>query len=220
MGRMAKEAHVRNKLPVITEIQRITQTNEVDARILKLKLRRARKTQGAIIDPGVCGLMGHMNPAAVPGKERELLDEVRLANGTAMSTFLDALHEAGLAESTIQRHMENVSVFLNLYLEWRGPYTYAEGVGEINYFLGDFFITVCAWSTPTTIKNMVTTLRRFYKTLTASGLTDQDDLAFVEKTIRKMMPEWLEICAEYNDPKQGNPYIIRYLGYDPGPPVL
>jgi hypothetical protein len=66
----------------------------------------------------------------------------------------------------------------------------ADGIGEIDEFLGDWFIRKAMWSTPRSIKSNATSLYKFYAFLAASGEVTVEELAELKQTIGRRLPEW------------------------------
>ena len=128
--------------------------------------------------------------------------KVEKENNALLEEFRQSMINAGLAESTVNKHLDNANFYINEFLlETEEVYTAAEGCEFIDSFLGDFFIRKCMWSTPSTIKTTASSLKKFYRFMLDKGAIDEEDYAFVCSEIKDNMAEWQEECARYNDPE-------------------
>lgn len=126
--------------------------------------------------------------------------QIRQKNGLLLDGFGHMLVSKRLAPRTITAHRDKGSFFINTFL----LYTNAtqrpeEGIGEIDEYLGDWFIRKAMWSTPRTIKTNATSLYKFYAFLAASGKVTVAALAELKETIALNLPEWQARCERYNE---------------------
>jgi len=127
-------------------------------------------------------------------------EQVRQENERLLDAFVALLRRQRLAPRTIKRHRDNVEFFLNEFLLWEGVKTPGEGIGEVDAFLGDWFIRKAMWSTPSAIKSNATSLYKFYAFLAALDRVTPEQLAALSQTIVRQMPVWRAMCERYNDP--------------------
>ena len=131
-------------------------------------------------------------------------------NEEFLKLFSDDLKEAGLADKTIRRHVNNAEFYLNTYLDREDVLPMEEGASgyRLSNFLGYFFIRKCMWSTPASVKSTAASLKKFYKCMLQHGKITQEQHDDVTDTIKFQMDEWQEDCARYNDPGAANPFNI------------
>ena len=79
--------------------------------------------------------------------------------------------------------------------------------GQIDNFLGNFFIRKCMWSTPASIKSTAASIKKFYKCMREDGKLSKRNYAELCAIIRDRMEWWQEDCAQFNDPSAANPFI-------------
>lgn len=79
---------------------------------------------------------------------------------------------------------------------------------RIDDFLGYFFIRKCMWSTPSTIKSNVASIKKFYKSMFQRGHIDIFDYKELTETISDNMDCWLGDCEAYNDTDLTNPFSL------------
>ena len=143
--------------------------------------------------------------SAVNDEDESLLDydeeceRVRKQNAVYLEMFERSMREQGLAESTVHRHLGNAEFYLNDYLLYYDVNDMEFGCFDVGGFLGDFFIRKCTWSSPATIKENATSIRKFYQCMRDNGLVSSDDYAELAQTIEEDMGEWLAAFAAFND---------------------
>lgn len=129
-------------------------------------------------------------------------------NEAYLELFQIALEKKGLTEKTIHRHLSNVEFYLNTFNVREEADHMPAGCYKLQDFFGYFFIRKCMWSTPGSIKSTSSSLKKFYKCMLENNKIDKDDYKVVTETIKDNMEEWIEICREYNDPDQINPFMF------------
>lgn len=130
----------------------------------------------------------------------------REENERHLIVFEEALKESGLSDKTINKHLRNVSFYLNEYLLREDPAPMVEGCYRISDFLGNFFIRKCMWSTPSTIKSTAASIKKFYCCMKDNGGIETGDCEVLLAIIREEMEFWLDDCEAFNDPYSDNPF--------------
>ena len=125
--------------------------------------------------------------------------QIRQENAQLLDDFVLMLRSQRLAPRTISKHRDNVDFFINEFLLYTDAKRPSDGIGEVDVFLGDWFIRKAMWSTPRSIKTNATSLYRFYAFLAASGKVTLAELADLKETIALHLPEWQARCERYND---------------------
>ena len=113
-------------------------------------------------------------------------------NEKILGIFEKWLIESGLKEKTINKHIDNVSFYINEYLLYDECIPANEGITSINVFFDWFFPRKAMWSSKASTKETVASLKKFYKCMTAVGLVNEDDYAFMLSEIKSNMDDWLE----------------------------
>ena len=127
-------------------------------------------------------------------------DEVRKINAGYLDIFEQDLQ--GLAPKTIEKHLANVDFYLNVFLLYYDICTMQDGTAKIEWYLGDFFIRKCMWSTPASIKSTAASIKKFYKSMLDHGLIEQIKYDRLSDNIKNNMKDWQADCAWYNDPDE------------------
>ncbi len=104
------------------------------------------------------------------------------------------LRAGKLSEGTIRRHTENVEFFLKTYLPTTDAENVAEGCLYAVDYLGYFLIEKCTWITPTSLKQNITSYKKFYRFMLEQGRLDPAWYETLESFIKDMQPGWIEEC--------------------------
>lgn len=121
----------------------------------------------------------------------EAAEAIREKNLVVLNEFGNALHEAGLKDKTINRHVGNVEFYINDYLLYDELREIEDGIEAIDGFFNWFFPKKALWSTVETTRQNITSLKKFYKFLLEQERIDQDDYEFLLQIIREEKDEWL-----------------------------
>ena len=55
------------------------------------------------------------------------------------------------------------------------------------------------WSTPSSVKSMAASLKKFYKSMADHGYVDAGYYTIFAADIKESVPIWQEECADYNE---------------------
>jgi site-specific recombinase XerD len=131
--------------------------------------------------------------------EREC-ERIRESNQKLLDDFAGWLQQKGLSSKTIRKHTENIDFYINEFLLYEDTEEPQDGVGQVDMFLGYWFIKKAMWATAASIKGNIASLKKFYKFLHERGLVSKEDLDLLETTIKENKSEWLETLDRYDDP--------------------
>jgi len=127
-------------------------------------------------------------------------EKVRAANSELLLGFANSLKAANLKASTIDRHVENVEFYVNVFLLYSDIIEAKDGASEISEFLGYWFIKKAMWASPGHIKGNAASLKKFYKFMHESGQISKEDFDDLKSTIKDEMPEWIATLSRYDNP--------------------
>ncbi len=113
-------------------------------------------------------------------------------NEKILGIFEKWLNKNGLKEKTINKHINNVSFYINEYLLYDECIPANEGITSINGFFDWFFPRKAMWSSKATTKETVASLKKFYKCLAVVGFVKEGDYAFMLLEVKSNMEDWLE----------------------------
>ena len=125
-------------------------------------------------------------------------EKIRKDNEVYLKTFEAELKAKKLAAKTIRSHLENVDLYTNDYLLREEAFPMKDGMNGLDSFFY-FFIHKCMWSTPSSVKGMAASLKKFYKCMAEHGYVDAGYYTVFAEDIKESVPVWQEECADYND---------------------
>ena len=125
--------------------------------------------------------------------------EIEESNKGHLSTFKTWLKAKGLAEKTINSHINNVDFYINYYLNYYDPQDVQAGCYAINGFLGNFFIRKATWSSCQQIKSNAASIKKFYACMLENGIVEEEAYANLCEDIKDDMDEWLEAMYRYDN---------------------
>ncbi len=129
-------------------------------------------------------------------------DAVRQQNDVLLEQFALWFSKSGLSEKTVLKHVDNVAFYINDYLLREEPVQPEDGVDDIGWFLGDWFICKALWASKTAIKGYAASFKKFYGFMLEQGRIDADALDGLKQEIKEEMPSWLENLRQFDDVDQ------------------
>lgn len=125
------------------------------------------------------------------------VEKITKVNEQYLILFQEYLLEKGLKDKTIRNHLNNVSFYINDYLNYYDPQEMVRGCYDISGFLGDWFIRKAMWSSRESIKSTAASIKKFYKCMLEKGHVSKADYQYLVETIKEKMPDWLENMDDY-----------------------
>ena len=164
----------------------------VQARLRRWRDFTARDTKSYALAPG-----GQAKPEPQKPSEEEVAahDKAVNANMAACATYLKAFEESlrasRLSEKTVKRHLDNMDLYLNAFLNDGDVATMEEGAALVDQFMR-VWAPAYGWATKTSLKGYATSLKKFYKCMFDKGLVSGLHYYHVLDEIKFCMDEWLE----------------------------
>lgn len=142
----------------------------------------------------------------------EKLKKVIKQNNDLLNQFGEYLLQKDLKIKTINKHLDNLDLFLNHFL----PYYAGNSENEIaniydivdefdNYF-GDWYIKKVLYSSVSTLKSSLTSLKKFYKFLYEIGKIGKVDLETINSIIKENKDEWILKMEMYDNDEDLDDY--------------
>ncbi|MFW6124428.1 MAG: recombinase [Acidobacteriota bacterium] len=124
----------------------------------------------------------------------------RKENHTFLTGFNRYLKDKNFAKRTIDRHVQNIDFYINDFLLYDSPKKASEGVNQLDYFLGFWFIRKAMWASPDTIKENIASLKHFYSYMNKIGQVTDKEASDMEEEIKECKIQWIETVKKYDDP--------------------
>jgi len=128
-------------------------------------------------------------------------ERIRKDNEKILSEFEKWLSDKDLSKKTIANHCNNVDFYINEFLLYEEAIEASDGLYEIGYFLGFWFIKKAMWASKSTIKGNATSIKKFYEFMLDKGKIDKEDYIELKEVIKNNMQEWLDTMDRYDDPE-------------------
>lgn len=121
-------------------------------------------------------------------------------NRRYLKEFSRYLEKKKLSKKTIEKHIQNIDFYINTFLLYENPEKASEGVRRLDYFLGFWFIRKAMWSSPSSMKDNIASLKHFYTYMNEIGEVSDEALSDMLAEIRECKNEWIETVKQYNNP--------------------
>ena len=130
--------------------------------------------------------------------EKEVNKNVK-RNEKFLLEFEKYLEDKGLTDKTIEKHVSNMGLFLNDFLNYYEPTKMEDGPLEVYTFLSDWFIRKCMWSSKTYIKENASSIKKFYKCMSENNHISSKLYEELCKDIKNNMDYFLEVMDDYDN---------------------
>lgn len=133
-------------------------------------------------------------------ESEELFAKIKVQNKQYLFVFEEDLKAEHLKTKIINKHLDIADFYINVFLLREKPLEMTSGCENIiDSFLGNFLIQKVMWSLPYSIKSIVTSVKKFYKTMMKYGYIEEKKYLNLCDDIKKLMPKWLFEWESYND---------------------
>lgn len=127
------------------------------------------------------------------------IKENQKRNKKFMKEFEEWLKEKSLSDKTIKKHISNVDIFINDYLNYYDIETAEEGINSVYSFLNGWFIEKCMWATPYTTKEEAASIKKFYAYMSEKGYVEKEDYKFLCEELKDSMDEILDTLEAFDN---------------------
>lgn len=127
------------------------------------------------------------------------IKENQTRNKKFIKEFEEWLKEKSLSDKTIKKHISNVEIFINDYLNYYDIETAEEGITSVYSFLNGWFIEKCMWATPYTTKEEAASIKKFYAYMSEKGYVEKEDYKFLCEELKDSMDEILDTLEAFDN---------------------
>ena len=127
------------------------------------------------------------------------IEENKKRNKKFMKEFEEYLKEKNLKDKTIKKHLSNVDLFMNDYLNYYDIETPEEGINSVYSFLSGWFIEKCMWATVYTTKETAASIKKFYAYMSEKGYVKKEDYKELCEELKDSMDEILEYLDAFDN---------------------
>ncbi|MEG1288350.1 MAG: recombinase [Bacilli bacterium] len=133
-------------------------------------------------------------------KSEEELIKNQKKNEEYLNLFKKHLEESNLSIKTINKHISNIGLFLNDYLNDYECKTIEDGCSSLNSFFKYWYIRKCLFASQTGLKSLTSSVKMFYKFMMEQNLITKEGYDLLAYYIKECYEEWLEELNRYDDP--------------------
>lgn len=127
------------------------------------------------------------------------IKENQTRNKKFIKEFEEWLKEKSLSDKTIKKHISNVDIFINDYLNYYDVETAEEGINSVYSFLSGWFIEKSMWATPYTTKEEAASIKKFYAYMSEKGYVEKEDYKFLCEELKDSMDEILDTLEAFDN---------------------
>lgn len=127
------------------------------------------------------------------------IKENQTRNKKFIKEFEEWLKEKSLSDKTIKKHISNVDIFINDYLNYYDIETAEEGINSVYSFLSGWFIEKCMWATPYTTKEEAASIKKFYAYMSEKGYVEKEDYKFLCEELKDSIDEILDTLEAFDN---------------------
>lgn len=127
------------------------------------------------------------------------IEENKKRNKKFMKEFEEYLKEKNLKDKTIKKHLSNVDLFINDYLNYYDIETLEEGINSVYSFLSGWFIEKCMWATVYTTKETAASIKKFYAYMSEKGYVKKEDYKELCEELKDNMDEILDTLEAFDN---------------------
>ncbi len=119
-------------------------------------------------------------------------------NKKFLQEFEAWLKEKKLAPKTINKHIGNMSFYLNSFLNYYDIVKMEDGINEVYSFLNDWFIHKCMWASETSIKENASSIKKFYQCMSEKGYISEENYKDLCYELKENMDIFLDSLREFD----------------------
>lgn len=126
------------------------------------------------------------------------LEKNNKRNEKFLKIFENWLNDQKLSKKTIVKHLSNIDLYINNYLNYYEVTNMENGVSMVYSFLNDWFIRKCMWSSVSSIKEIAASIKKFYQCMSENGYIKKEEYKFLCQEIKNNMDEFIDSFIEYD----------------------
>jgi len=119
-------------------------------------------------------------------------EENEKRNEKYINEFEKWLNKKGLVPKTIRKHINNVDLYINDYLNYYDITKAEDGIDHIHSFLDGWFIEKCLWASKNSLKVTASSIKKFYQYMSENNYVSVADYKDMCSFIKDNMDEFLE----------------------------
>lgn len=129
-----------------------------------------------------------------------VMDKMNSQNKEVLEAFETYLQASGITAKTISKHLNNIDFYINHYLLYDEFISPNKGHDRLDDFFGNFFPRKAMWSSANSVKENITSLKKFYSYLNELSLISNADFKNMTNVIQEEKEHWMGLYDnEFDD---------------------
>lgn len=120
------------------------------------------------------------------------VEENRKRNEKYIKKFEKWLNEKDLVKKTTKKHLRNVDLYINDYLNYYDAVKVEDGISSVYSFLDGWFIEKCLWASKNSLKETAASIKKFYQFMSENNYVSVDDYKDLCRFVKDNMNEFLD----------------------------
>ena len=129
----------------------------------------------------------------------EKLKKNKKRNERYINEFEEWLNGKNLVKETIQKHLNNVDLYINDYLNYCDINMMEDGAHMVYSFLGGWFIEKCLWATKSSIKETAASIKKFYQCMSEKKYISDKDYKSLCDELKNGMDDFLDLVEKFDN---------------------
>ena len=127
------------------------------------------------------------------------VEENRKRNEKYIKEFEKWLNEKGFVTKTIRKHLSNVDLYINDYLNYYDITKVEEGMNSVRSFLDGWFIQKCLWASKNSLKETTASIKKFYQYMSENNYVSVVDYKDMCSFIKENIDDFLKQVDAFDD---------------------
>ena len=127
-----------------------------------------------------------------------VMEKMQAQNKKVLDDFEEYLKKSGVTAKTISKHSDNIDFYINYYLLYDEFVSPDKGHYRLDDFFTYYFPRKAMWSSANSVKENITSLKKFYKHLNELSFITDEELKDMNTTIKVEKENWMSLYA-YED---------------------
>jgi len=128
-----------------------------------------------------------------------VMESMQSQNKKILNDFEKYLKKSGVTAKTISKHSDNIDFYINYYLLYDEFVNPDKGHYSLDDFFTYYFPRKAMWSSANSVKENITSLKKFYKYLNELSLITDKELKDMNTTIKVEKENWMSLYDDEDE---------------------
>ena len=124
------------------------------------------------------------------------MESIQSQNKKVLNDFEEYLKKSGVTDKTVSKHSDNIDFYINHYLLYDDFESHDKGHYRLDDFFTYYFPRKAMWSSANSVKENITSLKKFYKYLQELSFITNANLKEMNSIIKEEKEYWLSLYSD------------------------